>query len=343
MMTKNRIMLALASLALLAEPGARLAAADYPLWGGFPDWGSIAGNGAARGAAIEPQGVGSQASRSAGQGNPQQDRYTFERIPTPAGFFAGEAIDVNNRGAVGGLFYAPGFVEVVTFVWRRGQAPQLISHPGSSWTSVPAISDSGVMFGHWGSHTEQTAGFYQPSSGTWHPLPTYPGRTVNLGIRANNAGQAVGRACNGSLFNQTDCVNWIWNGSAYEVSPIPATPLFGGLFGINEPGVMVGWQRVPPPESLRAVMVDGATTTTLMPGTRGGAWDVNNRGEVLVQYELAPGNWRMGLLRRGEVTPLPQFPDAVWTGAYGLNERGDFAGFTWHGPNNFHPYVAFAR
>jgi hypothetical protein len=55
-MTQNRIVLALASLTLLAEPGLRLAAADDAVSIPFPTWGAFMGGGTARGYGIEAQG-----------------------------------------------------------------------------------------------------------------------------------------------------------------------------------------------------------------------------------------------------------------------------------------------
>ncbi|MBY0372986.1 MAG: hypothetical protein K2Q23_03265 [Bryobacteraceae bacterium] len=254
--------------------------------------------------------------------------YRLVRIPVPDGYFGGVAVDVNNRRTVAGVFLAINAPDA-TFTWNEGEQPVIIQNPNALITSVPSILDSGVLFGNWGSITEQTAGFHDPRAGRWTPLPPYPGKNLNIGYRANNAGRATGQACEGNWFQPSNCVWWFWNGRSYEPLQTPSG-IFALVDGLNDIGTIVGRYLIAPPFDYRAFLIDRSTTTILLPDTKSAAYDVNNRNEVVINFESEPDTLFIPALYRNEVlTLLPLYPGAFGTTYIGINDRGDLSGLAY--------------
>lgn len=254
--------------------------------------------------------------------------YMMQAIPIPANYIGGAAIDINNRGQVSGYVFTVNET-YATFVLEKGVLT-LYSHPDSLVTSVSAITDSGFLFGNWGSFEVQTAGFYDMKTGEWKELPPIPGKPINIGQRANNAGRATGYACEGSWTAPVNCVNWIYNGKSYEYVTLPGGATEGILNGINERNQIVGTHRYGQTSDGRSFLLDRKATIPILPDTDAFAFDINNQGQALVTYEvspilpLVPGVWEDGVLN-----PLPIFPGSFATIWQGFNERGDLAGNTW--------------
>lgn len=255
------------------------------------------------------------------------DDYILQRIPLPAGYFGGQAIEINNRRTVSGnLFHANG---IDTFTWQIGESAKIIKKPSTIITAVSAITDSGVLFGSWGSINEQVAGFHHPASGRWIELPPFPGKNINIGQKANNAGRAVGYACNGDWFTPIDCIVWVWNGKQYETPPLPSG-LFAILNGINEAGQAVGAYLVQPPFDYKSFLLDGNTSTDLLPNVDSSAYDLNNSGAVVLNFEVDPNMLFVpAVLQKGNLALLPLHPGAFGTTYLGLNDRGDFSGLAY--------------
>jgi hypothetical protein len=290
---------------------------------------------------------GSAAKRqSPGAASAKNDSdYDVQRIPVPDGFTGGVAVDVNNRGTVGGVFFTPDNKDI-TFLWRKGRLTE-IRHPSADITSVPSIADSGVLFGNWGSFTEQTAGFYHPATGTWKALPAIPGKPINIGQRANNAGQATGLACAGNWFVLSSCSIWFWNGEAYESPSLPASPM-QAFEGINERGQAVGrYLQTTPPIGFRSFVLDrGAALQIILPDTASAAYDINNQGQIVLNFEIDPNKLFVPALYDGgnlELLPLVGELGTTWIG---LNERGDISGLAYDDLSSFrnvYPIIGFRK
>jgi uncharacterized membrane protein len=287
------------------------------------------------------------AVRSAATNANDLEAYDVKRVPLPDGFPGGIAIDVNNRGTVAGMLFA-GDGKDQTFIWNSGdEAVRVIRHPDAEITAVASITDSGLLFGNWGSFEEQVAGFHNPTTGQWKELPAYPGKKLNFGQRANNAGFANGNACNGTWDAPDECVWWIWDGKEYKAPALP-----GGLFvvieGLNEIGQIAGRRLLSPPFNFRSFILDGATSKDILQGVKSSAYDINNRGDVVLNYEAEPNTLFVPAVwsRKGDLTALPLFPGAFGTTYIGLNDRGDFVGLAYDAPTDprdSYPVVALSK
>lgn len=289
----------------------------------------------------------SAAARAMGNAKAASE-YDLYRIPLPSGFTGGVAYDINNRGTVVVAAFAQDGRDQ-TFLWNKGdQAPRLIRNPTAEITAFSSISDAGVLFGNWGSFLEQTAGFYHPATGQWRGLPPYPGKPQNYGYRANNSGFGLGLACGGTWFEPTDCVWWLWDGKEYKTPALP-DGLWVLIDGVNEMGQIVGRRLLNPPFDFRSFILDGTKSTDLLPGVKSSAYDINNRGEVVLNYEAEPNTLFIPavLSAKGELTNLPLFPGALGTAWGALNDRGDFAGLSYDAMTVFrevvYPIVALAK
>jgi hypothetical protein len=248
--------------------------------------------------------------------------FTF-KIP---GAVFNTAVEINNRGTVGGVaVYADG--RTSTFTWDAGQI-NYFNRAGATITAIPAITDSGLLFGNWGSNTEQTAGWYDPKHEEWKELPPFPGKNINIGARMTNSGRAVGQACNGTFAAPENCVAWIWDRREYQVFSVvngkDTVPQ-----GINERGQIVGLWLDSPPFDFKPFLYDNGAVSTLLVngGVSATAFDITNSGEVLMLAELNPQDFFMPVLyRAGVSTPLPLYTGALQTLYNGINERGDLVG-----------------
>lgn len=267
--------------------------------------------------------------------------YRIEKIPLPPDAFAGLALDINNRGTVAGMFFKASGDR--TFVWDKNGLRE-ISKPEEPITAVASIAHTGALFGNWGSIAEQTAGFYLPQQDRWIPLPSIPGKPMNIGQRANNAGVATGMACEGDWFQPLNCTFWIWNGKSYEFPELPSSPaLF--LDGINERGQAVGRYLVTPPFGFRSFVLSGEKLDIVLPDTNSAAYDINNRGDIVLNFEIDPTILFVpAVLQGGKLDLLPMFPGAFGTTYIGLNDRGDFVGLAYDDLQSpYYPVVLLSK
>ena len=121
----------------------------------------------------------------------QDAAYEFVNILIPASDVADVIpIDINNRGTVSGI-YTDTSGGIHSFIWRDGRTT-IIDYPGALITSVATITDSGILFGNWGSLKEQHAGYYNLSTGEWTQLPDITGYPILIGQKATESGDAIG-------------------------------------------------------------------------------------------------------------------------------------------------------
>jgi hypothetical protein len=225
-----------------------------------------------------------------------------------------------------------------SFLWFQGLTVT-IDKPGEPITAVAAISGKGLMFGNWGTETEQHAGYYDPTTATWTKLPDIAGYPLNIGSRMNERGHAVGSACSGGTFDiATGCKGWLWDGHKYEFYSVPgATDTFPN--GINnkdiqvglyqlEPGVYPGFRRYH--DQLTPLIVQ--TPAGPLPST---AYDINENGTIVGVANLDPNDYFPSILiyPDGSYKVLPKDPTVVRTFYLGMNEREDLAGSWFNDPS----------
>ncbi len=110
------------------------------------------------------------------------DAYEIIHIDIPGAIWS-QAAEITNYRIVSG-YYGDALGGVHSFLWFNGLTVT-IDKPGESITAVAAISDKGLMFGNWGTETEQHAGYYDPTTATWTQLPDIAGYPLNIGTRMN--------------------------------------------------------------------------------------------------------------------------------------------------------------
>lgn len=269
-------------------------------------------------------------------------KYEVITLPRPDGVY-GTATDINNSRTVAGVYVDAQGGTASSFIWEDGVLTT-IQHPGSELTGMGSITDSGILFGSWGSMTAQVAGTYDPRSDTWTPLPPveYNGtvKPLNLGGQINNSGTAIGQACEGTAFAPVNCVAWLWNGSQYEFLAMPGSPETVP-FGINDRGQVVGLFLVAPPFGYKGFLYERGTYTELLAGTDSVAYELNNRGQISMQVEVSAGElFKPALYYRGTVSLLPLAEGSIQTGYFGMNERGDLAGQAFTDFASSYPVIA---
>ena len=255
-------------------------------------------------------------------------------------------LDINNRGTVSIIitnFFPP---EVYTVLLFKDGTFRKIQHPGSTITSMIASND-GILFGNWGEFDRQTAGVYNPATDRWTALPDISGKPLVFGQRMNDAGRAIGQACEGVWYGNFNCVGWSWDPIRHQYD-FPAAPDAATTWpqGINNAGRIVGtWSPAPDLWGDQyGYLQDGDDFETIPPDAQSNALDINARGDILVQTPVEgclDCFWQQGIWTGGRFNPLPSWSEpAIATFYLGLNDSRDGAGFWWE--DNFlkHPFIA---
>jgi hypothetical protein len=246
-------------------------------------------------------------------------------------------VEITNKGVVSG-YYVDTDGGYHSFVWLNGTVIT-VDFPGAPITSVSALTESGQLFGNWGTETEQHAGSYDLRTGKWTPLPDVPGYPVNIGSRMADNGRATGWACTGAFSAPERCIGWIWDKKDYQFVTMPAAVTAPN--GINNSGNIVGFFtesfQVPP----RGFHGDGPAVRELTVNSPYGpgqliAHDINNNGDILALANVDPALlWAPVVINGEKYTILPKYPGKFQTVYDGMNERGDLVGFWLDGPNDF--------
>jgi hypothetical protein len=259
-------------------------------------------------------------------------------LPLPPGAIGGYGVSISNRREVAGQIINPDGTES-TVVYSGGSLEQ-ISHPDEIITSVPSISGSGdILFGNWGDFVRQTAGTFNRRTRTFQPFPAIAGKPVNIGWEMNDAGVALGSACEGDFINLAQCVYWLRRNGTYEFISLPQLDQFL-MRNINNRGQISGQYLLAPPFDYRAFIYENGTVNDLPIPLDAAAFGINNQGQVLLNAEFSPTDFfRPALYDRGSITRLPDAPGMFSTVWFGLNERGDLIGGAT--PDFFSPPLPF--
>lgn len=236
----------------------------------------------------------------------------------------------NHRIASGQYLDAVGNVH--SFVWANGQVIT-IDRPDTPITSIASINDKGILFGNWGTDTEQHAGSYDLATGAWTALPDIPDHPLNTGSRMNDAGVADGLACAHGTFTYggQDCEAWTWDGHHYTFyNYAPAVAIYPD--GVNARGEEVGvWLNAE--GWFEGFYRYRGNIATLEIQTSGGvvyptAYEINNDGLILGFGNVGSAGEYVPILfrKQGGYHILPQFPGAQYTAYAGMNKRKDLVG-----------------
>ncbi len=179
---------------------------------------------------------------------------------------------ISRVGGVGGVPNNPG--PVGAFVWTAG-SPNGTSGtfqnigvaPGTYVSRARDINDHGAVVGYGEGHNLITGGFgpgggtttrrpllafYWTPAGGYHmlPAPSGPGwpnqgGATGQAFQINNHGTVIGRVATAFTFFEQRMFTWRADTHAMELYPKLATACSSGGFGINECGVMTGWNLDP--------------------------------------------------------------------------------------------------
>lgn len=294
--------------------------------------------------------------------------YTVTPLGTLGGTTSG-ASSINNRSWVTGFSNLPGDTTAHATLWQNGSALDLGTLGGpdvNSGVFWPVKNDRGLIAGI--SETSDPnplnerwscAAFFPTATGriclgfVWQDgvmtaLPPFPGGYDSYASGANNRGQVVGWAENGT--HDATCVApqvlqfraAVWSvkdGGMRELSPLPGETSSAAT-AINDKGQVVGIsgicdRAVGRFSAAHAVLWQDGTVTDI--GNLGGvAWNtptaINNRGDV-VGFSDLPGDQSGGLnshaflwTRDGGIRDLGTLPGDVISLAFGINDRGQVVG-----------------
>jgi hypothetical protein len=253
------------------------------------------------------------------------------------------AFDVNNRRMVSGDFMdVQGLIR--SFIWQGGRVLEVVQCEGAPITSLGTITESGTLFGNWGTDAYQQVGTWDPNSRRCSALPplsygssTYP---IMIGNRMADTGAAVGIACLGTFSAPTDCVGWVWDGKAYTTLSVPAglpSGAYAAPYAINNRGQVSGQYElfipnVGPIPLGGFIIFRGSTSEIALSGPNGpvptAGLDLADSGEILAASFLFNPADQSALIDKGRTLLLPSFPTPGVTTIYmGMNARRDLAGF----------------
>jgi probable HAF family extracellular repeat protein len=245
----------------------------------------------------------------------------------------------NNRGQTVGL-YADSDGGLHGFRHERDGSSTIIDVPGAQTTVIYDINDQGQMVGIYidAGAIPEPNGLYPRGSQhafVWDngvvtvvdpPTTVYAPNAHGI----NNRGQIVGVYVDADLEQH----GYLLDHGTY--SPIePPGSSENKAFGINDRGQVVGVYldagAVPgadglyPPGTLHGYLWDGDGYTTLdPPGSRGTfATKINDRGQIVGEYEAAEGTRRAFIHSSGSYTPIDAPGDRPSTIATDVNDRGD--------------------
>jgi probable HAF family extracellular repeat protein len=264
---------------------------------------------------------------------PHDTAYQFIRIEVE-GATNISPFEINNRGIVAGTF-VDAHDNTHTFLWMAGQLAIVDDHAGAKHTAVPAITESGLLFGNWGDDYVQHAGFYDLKTNKWTALPDIEGYPLNIGARMTESGNAVGWACRDNWYVELDCVGWVRRQNEYTFITVPgATATYP--FSINNRGEVVGYSITPPYDYRGFTYGNGKLNDPFIVNMPFGpvtsmAFDIRENGEVLGHAQVDPDPYVLPqpiLVDRNSVAVLP-LVEGYFTVGQGMNERGDLTGYYW--------------
>jgi uncharacterized membrane protein len=239
-------------------------------------------------------------------------------LPALPGTCGGTASDVNSAGVAVGLYYigssSSGNVRWVPSggTYQIQELPRL---PDGSISGAGAINEAG-----WVAATNSSA-VWTESTG-WQMLQRPSGATSCLGsIGINNLGATVARC---SVSGKGRAAYWASPTAAPTLLPLPTGTSDVFVNDINDAGVIVGRVSVSAGKNkfiwraTRWIPAGASWTVETLPdlGAGGGAWAINEAGQIAGHLDLQPGGpkpafWNAnGVLRqlegRGEALGLSQ-------------------------------------
>lgn len=226
----------------------------------------------------------------------------------------------------------------------------LLGLQGATFSSAPAINDSGLIVGTSNDNTGDIHGVFWPNatSGALRlEFPPHPGGEFGAAFGLNNSGDVVGESNNGNLPPGRDAIFWLGiAGTPSAASPVILPPVAGAqytaAYDINNTKRIVGESQSASVNKAVTwtLAVAGTTVTPSQPmvlgepagGTGSSAYFISEDNKIVGEYTLN-GNahgvlWTLSadgttVATRVDLPPLAGDTESV---AYGINADGRIVG-----------------
>jgi uncharacterized membrane protein len=277
-----------------------------------------------------------------------RDKYQFYTIDVEGGQNLC-IYGINNERRAGGEYLDAewGTGNSYSFLWRNGRREPL-EYQDLPIIDLEKVNDRGRICGGVGFVDAIHAAVFDSARGIWSLLPDVEGKQVNFCMKMNDAGIAVGQACEGDYWTQWNlgkCVPWTWDGKDYSYPNLPGTNYpYTGPLAINNRGQIVG-EYVDSAGLHHSYLQEGSKMAILeVPGASETlADDINDSGEVILFALFGDSPDQGYIWRKGVFTPLPNAPGAVDTYFHGNNDHGDFCGCWLDAAGALHGFVALRK
>jgi len=200
---------------------------------------------------------------------------------------------------------------------------------GLTGGTARAINDGGMIGGYAHDAAGNYHGLLWDTDGSVTDFGMLPGSKTTEVRAITSAGWLVGASYwvyDGPPYVQTRAFAWRRE-SGFVDLPLPSGAMTSSAYGANDQGVIAGGVSGYYPSTIPALWTLGASTPpVLLSGLTGPAYDVNNRGDVLVDDVVRTPD---GILR--QLIPLPGY--AYSRGAR-MNNAGQVVGYSYDAGNN---------
>ena len=250
-------------------------------------------------------------------------------IPATPEAQAGTAtIGVNDRGDILGAYEDRRDRVVRDFLRdRKGRYRTIDAPPNGSAYEYVDINNRGAIVGFYDdAQGAATTGFLRSKKGRFTSIDV-PGSLVTGPLKINDRRQVVGIYLDGSTLH-----GFLWDDGDYTTIDVPGAAATLVL-GINNRGQTVG-SYIDDAGAYHGFVRDKQGAVTSLPAAPGAdpmaggtqPTSINDRGQIVGLAYDAQGGSRGFLLERGTLTMIDATPDAVFTRASDINNRGRIVG-----------------
>jgi probable HAF family extracellular repeat protein len=210
------------------------------------------------------------------------------------------AYGINNRGLVTGAYNDPVTGDWFSFLLERGVLTTGIAAPGATDTFLGPANNRDVESGNFGDESNQAPVLYDLRNGTYTLLPEIPDMPLNYGNGINDAGHIVGVAYAGGNINESSGLGMNWFWDGRDYS-------FFTVPGSETNGAYVG--------------------------------GINDWDQISGFYFDNVTGLPHGFIKDGPNYTTLDAPGAIYTVAFGINNKGQVVGLYEDASHDHHGYI----